>query len=86
MEGWLLVNDVIPKKKYVVFRFNNKDNWPSDSNFEEAKYDSKHEFTALKEIYKYKTDPIMSNSEAYFVAVPMEDKPTTERIYSKKIK
>lgn len=78
MEGWLVVNGLDHGKKYVIFRFNDKNNWPSDSNFEEAKYDSKHTFTATKEMYKFKTDSIMSDSEAYFVAVPMEDKPTME--------
>lgn len=73
MEGWLVVNDLTPGKEYVVYRWNDKDNYPTDSNFEGSKYDSKHVFKATKDIYKYKTESIMSDTEAYFVAVPMRE-------------
>lgn len=76
LKGWLYIHDTVPGKKYVVYRFNNKDNLPTDSSFEDAKFDSKHEFTALKTAWKYQTDDIMSDSEAYFVCLPVEDKET----------
>jgi hypothetical protein len=74
MEGWLVVNDLIPGKEYVVYRYNDHANYPTDSNFHESKFDSKHVFKAEKKIYKYKTEQIMSDSEAYFVAVPVPKK------------
>jgi hypothetical protein len=61
MDGWLVVNDLIPGKEYVVYRYNDKVNYPTDSNFHDSKFDSKHVFTAEKKIYKYKTDQIMSD-------------------------
>jgi len=74
MDGWLVVNDLTPGQEYVVYRYNDHANYPTDSNFHESKFDSKHEFKAEKEMYKFKTDQIMSDSEAYFVAVPAAKK------------
>jgi hypothetical protein len=74
MEGWLVVNDLTPGTEYVVYRYNDHANFPTDSNFHGSKFDSKHVFKAEKKIYKYKTEQIMSDSEAYFVAVPVDTK------------
>jgi hypothetical protein len=70
MDAWLVVNDVTPGQEYVVYRYNDHANYPTDSNFHESKFDSKYEFKALNEEYKFKTDQIMSDTEAYFVTVP----------------
>jgi len=72
MEGTLVVNDLTPGTEYVVYRYNDHANFPTDSNFDGSKADSKHVFKATDKTYKYNTDQIMSDSEAYFVAVPMK--------------
>ena len=69
MNAWVVVKDLKPGQTYTIYRYNDHNNYPNDSNFEDSKYDSKFTFVAKYSMYKYKPDDIMSNSEAYFAAV-----------------
>ena len=77
MEGWLTTYDTIPNYQYIIYRYNNKDNYPTDSDFANSKFDSKMIFKAYGTDHKHKVENILSDGEAYF-AVCILKKDTQE--------
>ena len=46
MEAYIVVKDLTPGTKYIIYRYNDHTNFPTDSNFKNSKYDQKHIFVA----------------------------------------
>jgi len=74
MTATILVKDLTPGKKYVVYMYESAEAYPSNSLFHEAPHKFKYPFTAQKDTFKFTApDKIMSNEMAYYICVPAKE-------------